>query len=101
MSEIPTDWSLAALLLFGAMFTALSAGATILLAELPVLPHLEMLSSLAQCFKPTLGERPWAFPMSGRGFPMIALSSIHYQLHSRTACVIGGCQWMFSWSDHH
>ena len=54
MSEIPSDWSLAALLLFGAMFTALSAGATILLAELPVLPHLDMLSSLAQCFKPTL-----------------------------------------------
>jgi hypothetical protein len=53
MSEIPSDWSLAALLLFGAMFTALSAGAAILLAELPVLPDLEMLSSLAQCFKPT------------------------------------------------
>ena len=33
MSEIPSDWSLAALLLFGAMFTALSAGAATLLAE--------------------------------------------------------------------
>jgi hypothetical protein len=33
MSEIPSDWSLVALLLFGAMFTALTAGAAIFLAE--------------------------------------------------------------------
>ena len=33
MSEIPGDWSLAALLLFGAMFTALTVGAAIFLAE--------------------------------------------------------------------
>src|SRR6266446_1567674 len=33
MSEIANDWSLAALLLFGAMFTALTVGAAIFLAE--------------------------------------------------------------------
>jgi hypothetical protein len=33
MSEIPSDWSLAALLLFGGAFTALAAGAAIFLAE--------------------------------------------------------------------
>jgi hypothetical protein len=33
MSEIPGDWSLAALLLFGGVFTALAAGAAIFLAE--------------------------------------------------------------------
>jgi hypothetical protein len=33
MSEIPNDWSLAALLLFGGAVTALAAGAAILLAE--------------------------------------------------------------------
>ena len=33
MDEIPSDWSLAALLLFGGVFTALAAGAAIFLAE--------------------------------------------------------------------
>ena len=33
MREIPGDWSLAALLLFGGVFTALAAGAAIFLAE--------------------------------------------------------------------
>ena len=33
MSEIPSDWSLAALLLFGGAFTALAAGGAIFLAE--------------------------------------------------------------------
>jgi hypothetical protein len=33
MSEIPSDWSLAALLLFGGVCTALSAGAAIFVAE--------------------------------------------------------------------
>jgi hypothetical protein len=33
MSEIPNDWSLAALLLFGGAVTALAAGAAIFLAE--------------------------------------------------------------------
>jgi hypothetical protein len=33
MSEIPSDWSLAALLSFGGAFTALAAGAAIFLAE--------------------------------------------------------------------
>ena len=33
MSEIPSDWSLADLLLFGGVFTALAAGAAIFLAE--------------------------------------------------------------------
>jgi hypothetical protein len=33
MSVIPGDWSLAALLLFGGVFTALAAGAAIFLAE--------------------------------------------------------------------
>jgi len=33
MSEITNDWSLAALLLFGGVFTALAAGAAIFLAE--------------------------------------------------------------------
>jgi hypothetical protein len=34
MNEIPGDWSLAALLLFGGAFTALAAGASIFLAEI-------------------------------------------------------------------
>jgi len=33
MSGIPSDWSLAALLLFGGAFTALAAGAAVFLAE--------------------------------------------------------------------
>jgi hypothetical protein len=33
MSEIPSDWSLAALIIFGGVFTALAAGAAIFLAE--------------------------------------------------------------------
>ena len=33
MNEIPSDWSLAALLLFGGAFTALAAGAAVFLAE--------------------------------------------------------------------
>ena len=33
MSQSPSDWSLAALLLFGGVFTALAAGAAIFLAE--------------------------------------------------------------------
>jgi hypothetical protein len=33
MSEIPSDWSLAALILFGGAVTALAAGAAIFLAE--------------------------------------------------------------------
>ena len=33
MSEIPSDWSLAALLLFGGVFTVLAVGAAIFLAE--------------------------------------------------------------------
>jgi hypothetical protein len=33
MSEIPGDWSLAALILFGGAFAALAAGAAIFLAE--------------------------------------------------------------------
>ena len=33
MSEIPSDWSLAALIIFGGAFTALAAGAAIFLAE--------------------------------------------------------------------
>jgi hypothetical protein len=34
MSEIPSDWSPDALLLFGGVFTAFSAGASIFLAEI-------------------------------------------------------------------
>ena len=33
MNEIPSDWSLAALVLFGGAFTALAAGAAVFLAE--------------------------------------------------------------------
>ena len=67
MSEIPSYWSLDALLLFGGVFTALSAGASIFLAEIwsQKMRQEESISRFGKTGDSKFGRSSNANPFSG------------------------------------